>query len=62
MARKQNRILPMEGTVPNRRGKGRILFWLALMIAGLLIVAYIDGGEEPLRPISEEIAVAESVK
>lgn len=29
------------------------------VIAGLLVLAWINGGEEPLRPIAHEIALPE---
>lgn len=31
----------------------------ALIVGVLLLWAYIDGGEEPLRPISQEVALPE---
>lgn len=37
---------------------GRRMGWIvAALIAVLLVYAWIDGGEEPLRPISETIDV-----
>ena len=37
---------------------GRRIGWIATaLIALVLVYAWIDGGEEPLRPMSEPIAV-----
>lgn len=40
----------------------RTLGIVALAVVALLVIAWIDGGEEPLRPIVQEIEVPESVK
>ena len=37
----------------------RIGWWAAGLVALLLVYAWIDGGEEPLRPVVEPIAVPE---
>ena len=31
----------------------------ALVVAGLLALAWVDGGEEPLRPIAEDVVLPE---
>ncbi len=59
MARKQNRILPMEGTPAGGRGRLRLILWLLALLSILMVIAYIDGGEEPLRPISENVEMPE---
>jgi hypothetical protein len=33
-----------------------------LVVAGLLVLAWVDGGEEPLRPIAEDVALPEQVQ
>lgn len=45
-------------TMPGRK------WWVLVVLAvlGLLIVAWIDGGERQLRPIAEEIAVPGSAQ
>lgn len=30
---------------------------LAAVVAGLVVLAWFDGGEEPLRPIAEDVAL-----
>ncbi|XUU59739.1 hypothetical protein ACRAQ6_09160 [Erythrobacter sp. HA6-11] len=62
MARKQNRILPMEGTPPSGRLRIRIVVWVLVLLSILVVVAYIDGGEEPLRPISEPVELPEGTQ
>ncbi|WP_460098489.1 hypothetical protein [Qipengyuania sp. 483] len=40
--------------------KRSALGWIALLaIVGILVAAWIDGGEEPLRPISQSVQVPE---
>ncbi len=61
MARKQNRILPMENSgASGGLSRRRILMWSLMGLMVVLIVAYIDGGEEPLYPMSETVALPES--
>ena len=40
----------------------RIGLALALLVVALLVYAWIDGGEEPLRPISQPVAVPEAAQ
>lgn len=34
----------------------------AFVVGGLLALAWIDGGEEPLRPIAEDVALPEQAR
>ena len=41
----------------------RRIGWIAAVLVGaLLLYAWIDGGEEPLRPIVEPVPLPESVR
>lgn len=60
MARNQNRILPMEGMPRRQRNGVRFIVWVAVVLAVLVVVAYIDGGEEPIRPISQTVELPEN--
>lgn len=60
MPRKQNRIVSMDGSGRTSRSAGRWWLWLLAALAIALIAAYVDGGEEPLRPISEPVVLPES--
>jgi hypothetical protein len=43
--------------------KDRRIGWIvAALIAAILVYAWIDGGEQPLRPIVEPIAVPEGAQ
>ncbi|WP_269084044.1 hypothetical protein [Pelagerythrobacter marensis] len=35
---------------------------LVVLVAALLVYAWIDGGEEPLRPIAEPVPLPETVR
>lgn len=48
-----------EAAPPPRRAARSWLPVAALAIAGLLALAWIDGGEKPLRPIAEDVALPE---
>ena len=39
---------------------GKRIGWILAALIALLVYAWIDGGEEPLRPIVEPIAVPEN--
>ena len=42
---------------------GRRIGWLAVALASaLLLYAWVDGGEEPLRPIVEPVPLPENVR
>ncbi|MCW1428587.1 hypothetical protein [Novosphingobium sp. JCM 18896] len=43
-------------------GKGRLLIGVAAIVLMVLAYAWIDGGREPLRPISQSVPVPEIVK
>ncbi|WP_394727156.1 hypothetical protein [Altererythrobacter sp. GH1-8] len=60
MVRHQNRILPMEGRARIARNKRRFALWAGGLVCVALVIAYIDGGEEPLRPISQPVELPES--
>ncbi|KWV92774.1 hypothetical protein [Erythrobacter sp. YT30] len=59
---KHDRIIPLP--ISEQSGKSglrrRIPFYVALLIVGVLIAAYIDGGEEPLHPIIQEVSVPQT--
>ena len=59
MARRNNSIQPMSG-YGDKGGRRRSASVIALLLlAGVLVVAWYDGGEEPIRPIEQEIRVPE---
>lgn len=42
---------------------GRRIGWIAAaLVAALLVYAWIDGGEQPLRPIVQPVAMPEGVR
>jgi hypothetical protein len=41
---------------------GKRIGWILAALIALLVYAWIDGGEEPLRPIVEPIAVPENAQ
>ncbi len=41
---------------------GKRIGWILTALIALLVYAWIDGGEEPLRPIVEPIAVPEKAQ
>ncbi|MEL7196898.1 MAG: hypothetical protein AAGL10_01150 [Pseudomonadota bacterium] len=44
-----------QGRFSGLRRKAPI--YVSLLLAGLIVAAYIDGGEEPLHPIVQEVAM-----
>lgn len=64
MANLRRSISPQQGLLPEAaprpRGRGR---WPWLALAGALVVltfAWFDGGEEPVRPIAQNVDLPES--
>jgi hypothetical protein len=41
---------------------GKRMGWIVALVLALLVYAWIDGGEEPLRPIVEPVSVPEGVQ
>lgn len=41
---------------------GKRMGWIVAALVALLVYAWIDGGEEPLRPIIEPVAVPEGAR
>jgi hypothetical protein len=52
MASMRNRIHKDTIVASKRRRKG---LFLAMIVLGILVLAWFDGGEEPIHPISQEI-------
>jgi hypothetical protein len=59
----------LRGVAGNRTGRvaflamtGKRIGWIIAVLVALLVYAWIDGGEEPLRPIVEPIAVPENAQ
>ena len=50
----------MEGMPRRQRNGARFIVWVAVVLAVLVVVAYIDGGEEPIRPISQTVELPEN--
>lgn len=47
----------------NLRRKDKRVGWIfAIAITGLLLLAYIDGGEEAVHPITQPVAVPEGFR
>lgn len=46
---------------PRRSGwRARAPWYAGLAVLAILVLAYIDGGEEPLRPITQTVEVPET--
>ncbi|TNE46409.1 MAG: hypothetical protein EP341_09990 [Sphingomonadales bacterium] len=64
MARRHNTILSMDQSIPNgrtSRGSKRAIWrYVALALFVILAIAWFDGGERPIRPISYEVEMAGS--
>ncbi|MFM6832632.1 MAG: hypothetical protein ACKOVA_20190 [Novosphingobium sp.] len=43
-------------------GRNRILAMIAIVVTGLLVWAWIDGGQRELRPMSQDVKVPEQPK
>jgi len=48
-------ILAREPARPHRRQRRRCLAAAGALVVGLALLAWYDGGEEPLRPIAEPV-------
>lgn len=59
MARSNNSIQPMAGSGMAMGRKRRIGLTVALVLIVALGLAWYDGGEEPIRPIVQDIPVPE---
>ena len=59
MARNRTRIQPMESGIGPRPRPGRIWIILTMVIVAVIALAWFDGGEQPIRPISQPIAMPE---
>lgn len=47
---------------PRRKGwRARAPWYAAIALLVVLVLAYIDGGEEPIRPITQEVPVQGAV-
>lgn len=50
-----------EADIPSQKAnKGRVLTLVVLLLLGILFLAWFDGGEEPLHPISQTVEVPEA--
>lgn len=47
-------------TAPAKAGGARKAVWAALGLAVLLVLAWFEGGEEPLHPITQDVALPEN--
>jgi hypothetical protein len=52
-------LLPLDETTAAPRARLRWPLIALAAVAGLLALAWIDGGEEPLRPIAESVPLPE---
>ena len=43
-----------------RTNKGRVLTLLLLLLLSIVLLAWFDGGEEPLHPISQSLEVPQA--
>lgn len=41
----------------NGLSRARLAVYVAIAIGGVLALAYFDGGEEPIRPIAEQVTL-----
>ncbi len=68
----KQRILPMEQSprsgsrlraggrrAQSRTGLPKLAIYGAIAVLGILLIAYIDGGEEPIHPIEQQIALSD---
>lgn len=59
MAQRHNLIPPRADTASRARWTRRRGLILAMVMLAVIVLAWFDGGEEPLHPISQDIAVPE---
>ena len=61
MANLRSQLRPKQGLTPppRRRVPARWPWVAGAAVAALLVLAWIDGGEEPLRPIAEPAQLPE---
>ncbi len=50
-----NSIEPLGEPLRSTRLRRRLPFYAAIGVFGVLVLAWIDGGEEPIRPIVQPI-------
>ncbi len=60
MARTHGTIRPMEKPEGRPGGGRRWKWYLIAVIIAVIVLAWVDGGEEPLHPIVQEIDVPEA--
>lgn len=53
MANRSHSSLPHS----KARSRGRVPWLIAALVVGILALAYIDGGEEPIRPMVQTVTV-----
>ncbi|WP_108791112.1 hypothetical protein [Erythrobacter sp. Alg231-14] len=57
----KQRILPLElSDTAAKTGGRKWAIYGVLAVVVLLVIAYIDGGEEPIRPIEQQIALPQA--
>ena len=59
MANSLRASLPKHSKRPVKRGgwRARARYYAAIGVLAILVLAYIDGGEEPIRPISQAVDI-----
>ncbi len=62
MAHKHNLIQPMAGDRVRMKRGTRVGLIAVMIVIAVLALAWFDGGEEAMRPISQEIAVPETAQ
>lgn len=59
MSRRFNSIQPLRSQSIDRERISRKKWLIGLVIVGIIALAWFDGGEEPIRPIVQEVEVPE---
>lgn len=58
--RSKPKIVPLGGSIsPRSRMRQRLPYYVGAALIALVIVAWIDGGEEPIHPITQEVILQE---